>query len=285
MTAGHDDRHCAAPSPSALMEAEVLTNTEVAAGLWRLRLGMPQWSRSEPSPGQFVMVRVSDDGDPLLGRPFGIAGFWLHGPTAEMEIIFRVVGKGTGFMTRWSSGSPVRLLGPLGNGFPLPPLGSRCILVAGGVGLPPLLALARSLESGGRGGDVLLLYGEANRDRMLDLDTLPDLGVRFATCTEDGSCGREGLVTDLLAAAEIGEDSLVYACGPAPMMRAVHERVSGRCLDSFYSLESRMACGFGVCAGCAVEVREGDEWTYVRVCSEGPVFSGDLLTERSFRQA
>ena len=281
----HDNNRvkCAGKSLSSLIEAGVLANDEVAVDLWRLRLEVPEWSGGEPSPGQFAMIRVSGESDPLLGRPFGIAGFWPRGEGAELEVIYRVVGRGTLSMTRWSPGSTVRFLGPLGTGFPLPPQEVKCLLVAGGVGLPPLMALARKLEANGRGGDAVLLYGEGSRDRMLDLAAVEGLGLRFETCTEDGSCGTEGIVTDLLEEVGSGGDTYVYACGPAAMMKAVYRMVRGRCRASFYSLESHMACGFGVCAGCAVEVRHDDDLTYVRVCTEGPVFSGDDLTESSFR--
>ncbi len=282
MTAEQGIRDCIVPSPTALKKAEVLANGEVAADLWRMRLQMSGWDSGEPSPGQFVMMRVSDDDDPLLARPFGISGLWLNHGSAELELIYRVVGRGTRSMTRWRPGSMARLLGPLGRGFPLPQQGSRSLLVAGGVGLPPLLALARKLEALGNAQDVVLLYGEASRDRLLDLGAVEGLGVPFQTCTEDGSCGTAGMVTDLLGEMGDGEGVHVYACGPAAMMRTVYGKVRDRCLSSFYSLESHMACGFGVCTGCAVEVKEGEGVNYVRVCTEGPVFPGEVLSERSF---
>jgi dihydroorotate dehydrogenase electron transfer subunit len=265
---------------SALNSATVSQHELVGTDLWRTALSVPGWEGREPEPGQFVMVRVSDGGDPLLGRPFGIAGFDRNGESAVFEIIFRVVGKGTAMMSRWTPGEKVVFLGPLGKGFSMAPEGSRSILVAGGVGLPPLLALARQMANMERAGEVTLLYGEASRDRLLHLESRVFPGVDTYTCTEDGSCGTKGLVTDLLSERLDEPDTYLYVCGPNPMMKAVMDLTSGKGLPSQYSLEARMACGFGVCSGCAVMTAGSG---YVRVCREGPVFSSEELTEESFR--
>jgi dihydroorotate dehydrogenase electron transfer subunit len=225
------------------------------------------------------MLRVAYDSDPLLARPFGISGFQRKKGGADVEIIYRVVGRGTGIMERWRPRQRTAFLGPLGRGFTLPPEGSSSLLVAGGVGLPPLLALARKMEMLGRVGELSLVYGESNRDRLVDLGSGIFPGVKTATCTEDGSCGTQGLVTGLLEAKDYGEGHHLFVCGPNPMMKAVRELSAGRCLSAQYSLEARMACGFGVCSGCAVKLSSGD---YVRVCREGPVFNGSELSGESF---
>jgi dihydroorotate dehydrogenase electron transfer subunit len=225
------------------------------------------------------MLRVAGDSDPLLARPFGISGFDRKKEGVDVEIIYRVVGRGTGIMERWRSGQRAVFLGPLGRGFALPPEGSSSLLVAGGVGLPPLLALARKMEALGRIGELSLVYGEASRDRLVDLKSGLFPGVESATCTEDGSCGTRGLVTGLLEARDYGEGRHLFVCGPNPMMKAVMDLVADRCLSAQYSLEARMACGFGVCSGCAVMVSSRD---YVRVCREGPVFNGSELSGESF---
>ena len=267
----------------ALIEAVVAVNDRTAENLWRLRVRADLWPGDEPQPGQFVMLRVAEGFDPLLSRPFGIAGFARSGDGAEVEILYRPVGRGTGLMTGWKRGLPVSFLGPLGSGFPDPPPGSRSLMVAGGIGLPPLLALVRRMAAIGRGKEITLLYGDASYDRMIDLGgEAKDAGVELLTCTEDGSCGFQGLVTDRMAELGAADGYHLYVCGPNAMMRAVFDVGKGMCLTSHYSLESRMACGFGVCMGCAVAARDGDAEVYLRVCREGPVFSGDLLTDRSF---
>ena len=264
---------------SALTEAIVSLHEPLAAGMWQMVLSTPLWQGDDPYPGQFIMLRVAEDSDPLLARPFGISGFQRKEEGADVEIMYRVVGRGTRVMERWRPGHPATFLGPLGRGFVLPPEGTSSLLVAGGVGLPPLLALARKMEALGRVGELSLIYGEASNDRLVDLGTDLFPGVETATCTEDGSCGTQGLVTGLLEARDNGQGSHLFVCGPNPMMKAVMELTVHRCLSAQYSLEARMACGFGVCSGCAAKLASGD---YVRVCREGPVFNGSELALHSF---
>lgn len=267
------------PARSALIEAVVTRQELVAADTWRLVLSVPNWKGEEPAPGQFLMLRVSDDSDPLLARPFGIAGFQRVGGAAEVQIIYRVVGRGTRVMERWEGGQRVVFLAPLGRGFSLPPEGSSSLLLAGGVGLPPLLSLASKMEALGRARELSLVYGEANRDRLVDLSRNVSPDTQTVTCTEDGSSGKRGLVTDVLKAQKGGEGRHLFVCGPNSMMKAVMALVSDRCLSIQYSLEARMACGFGVCSGCAAKLATGE---YVRVCREGPVFMGSELSDESF---
>lgn len=264
---------------SALTDAIVSQHEPLAAGMWQMVLSTPLWQGDDPYPGQFIMLRVAEGFDPLLARPFGISGFQRKEEGADVEIMYKVVGKGTRVMERWRPGHPATFLGPLGRGFVLPPEGTSSLLVAGGVGLPPLLALARKMEALGRVGELSLIYGEASSDRLVDLGTDLFPGVETATCTEDGSCGTRGLVTGLLEAKDNGQGSHLFVCGPNPMMKAVMERTVHRCLSAQYSLEARMACGFGVCSGCAAKLASGD---YVRVCREGPVFDGSELSQESF---
>jgi len=266
-------------SKTALTEAVVSRHVLVATDTWRMVLSIPVWSGDDPSPGQFLMLRVVGDSDPLLARPFGISGFDRKKEGADVEIIYRVVGRGTSIMERWRPGQQTVFLGPLGRGFALPPEGSSSLLVAGGVGLPPLLALARNMKKLGRAGELSLVYGEASRDRLVDLGSDVFPGVETAKCTEDGSCGTHGLVTGLLEAKGYGEGCHLFVCGPNSMMKAVMDLTADSSLSAQYSLEARMACGFGVCSGCAVKLASGD---YVRVCREGPVFNGSELSADSF---
>jgi dihydroorotate dehydrogenase electron transfer subunit len=268
--------------PTGLTRALVSQHETVAAGLWRMLLSTEAWKGPSPVPGQFLMMRVSGGADPLLGRPFGIAGFRTNGGETEVEILYREVGRGTRVMTQWQVGEEVRFLGPLGKGFDLPPEGSRSLLIAGGVGLPPLLSLAREMAALGRSGELSLLYGETRGDRLLDPGRVEFPDMEVVTCTEDGSSGKKGLVTDLLCEKESGEGFHLFVCGPNAMMKAVHSMAADRCLSVQYSLEARMACGFGVCAGCAVLAGPNGGRSYVRVCREGPVFYGDDLNEESF---
>lgn len=267
-----------------LVEGSISYNELVAEDLWRMLISVDQWKDPAPAPGQFMMLRTTEGADPLLARPFGIAGFEKEGSGALLEIIYRMVGRGTWKMTQWVEGQSVSFLGPLGNGFKLPPEGSRSLLIAGGIGLPPLLSLARVMASLGRSDEITLLYGESSGNRLVDLDTRIFPSIEIEICTEDGSLGMRGLVTDLLREKGGGEGYHIFACGPNAMMKAVLDLAGDKCLSAHFSLEARMACGFGVCMGCTVLVPGEGSRSYVRVCREGPVFDGKDLIEESFRE-
>jgi len=267
---------------TSLVEAEVTVNSDAADGHMRLELHFPAGENARPVPGQFIMLRVHEGSDPLLARPFGIAGYSEENDIARIEIFYRIVGKGTREMAQWSAGHGVKFLGPLGNSFNLPPADSRSLLIAGGIGLPPLLALVRYMDALGRKDELTVLYGGKVLAGMVGVDVLEGLGIDVQTCTEDGSCGRLGLVTGLLSEYENGKGSHLFVCGPNPMMLAVHEACDSLSESSQYSLESRMACGFGVCSGCAVAVERGEGREYQRACREGPVFAGRDLVPDSF---
>jgi dihydroorotate dehydrogenase electron transfer subunit len=260
-------------------------------GIRRLAFSLPRWDGEEPAPGQFLMMRVGTGNDPLLGRPFGFSGFSRIGAGAEAEIYYRVAGRGTAMMAEWSVGDRISFLGPLGRGFPLPEEDEEAVLVAGGIGLPPLLFLARFLAGRGVrgvGGRISVLFGGPARRALAGLPALEALPLALTLATEDGSAGRKALVTEPLRERDLAR-AVVYACGPAPMLAAVHALVAGRCRRAFLSLEARMACGFGVCAGCAVRVRPpaGSDPAlpaYHRACKEGPVFDAADLVPESFAE-
>lgn len=270
---------CTEKTDTGLTEAEVVANETVGGQLKLMSLRVDGWERSAPRPGQFIMLRVGPGLEPLLARPFGVAGFRVEGSAAVLDILYRVVGRGTTLMARLPAGGRVAFLGPLGRGFPIPEAGGQITLVAGGVGLPPLLFLASTLAEQGRADEVTLLYGETSRERLLDPGHTALPPVDLQICTDDGSYGGAGLVTDLLGQrVEEGTNGL-YVCGPAAMMAAVFGMTSEMRSVSWYSLEARMACGFGVCSGCAVMTASG---SYDRVCVNGPVFCGAELSVDSF---
>ena len=267
---------------TSLIEAEVTVNDNVADGHMKLELHFLADENARPVPGQFIMLRVHEGSDPLLARPLGIAGYSEENDIARIEIFYRIVGRGTREIAQWPAGHSVKFLGPLGNGFDLPPADSRSLLIAGGIGLPPLLALARKMAALGRKGELTVLYGGKTLAGMVGVEVLEDLGIEVRICTEDGSCGRLGIVTGLLSKFANGKGSHLFVCGPNPMMLAVHEACDSLSETSQYSLESRMACGFGVCSGCAVTVERGKGREYQRACREGPVFAGRDLVSDSF---
>jgi len=250
--------------------SRVVSQREVAPGTFLLRLHAAEICDSA-MPGQFVMLRPTGDleHDPLLRRPFSIHRIGREDQT--LEILYRVTGRGTRLMSQAEKGTSFHLLGPLGRGFHLRE-GKIPVLVGGGMGAAPLLFLADSLKD----GKAVIILGAITRRQLPRLDAFASTGLELVLSTEDGSLGNRGLVTEVLERliGRLDPDSrrnlLVCACGPMPMMKAV----SGLCdihqVECQVSLEVSMACGLGLCLGCAVKGKGG---RYLHVCKEGPVFS------------
>ncbi|MBQ8136524.1 MAG: dihydroorotate dehydrogenase electron transfer subunit [Clostridia bacterium] len=209
-------------------------------------------------PGQFAQLEVPGL---YLRRPISLCDF----DGGHLTLVIRAVGEGTKRLQCMQVGEKLDVLCPLGNGFDTEASGDTPLLVGGGVGLPPMLALCKALLAQGKHPKVIV--GFANADDAFLLDEFAALGVSPAVSTVDGSLGTKGFVTDVMP-----EDGFtyLYACGPKPMLRALWERTEG-CGE--YSLEERMGCGFGACMGCAVKTASGVK----RVCFDGPVFTGKEL--------
>ncbi len=257
-----------APVPVRL-DAPVLANDALGGAGRRLRLEVgAAWPASEP--GQFVMLSAGSlpaapRFDPLLPRPMAV----FRREAARLDVLYKVTGRGTALLAAARPGERVRVVGPLGRSFPPPEPGRRAVLVGGGTGIASLFDLAARAR-----GPVAVLLGARSASDLMAVDEFRDLGVELRVATEDGSAGRRGLVTELLAEALEEGPAHVYACGPTAMMRraaGLAERAGAACTAS---LENRMACGFGVCLGCAVPRREGG---YALVCRDGPVFGAESL--------
>ena len=230
-------------------------------------------------PGQFYMLRGARSWPVLLARPFSLASWREEG--RRLGFLVEVVGQGTRALEEMEEGKEVLLWGPLGNAFP-PARGA--VLVAGGVGLAPFLL---SLERGGP-GPALVLFGGRTRERVASAALLPE-GTPLELATDDGSAGFHGTVVDLLerllGEGRIHGDSHLQVCGPEPMMAAVAALAERAGLPCLVSLETRMGCGLGICAGCAVDLRPGAKGyggaEKVLACKAGPVFpAGDLAWEK-----
>lgn len=271
--------------------ARVVENVPMARDTYRMRLECPEIAR-QIVPGQFFMVRSPGTTDPLLGRPFALYDIYEDsaGQAAGVDFGYVVVGKMTSLMRTWSAGDAAEVWGPLGNGFPVPAAG-RLMLVAGGIGQTPFLAVAREAlgyrrygnperETAARPSRVTLCYGVRSADYLAGLADFGMPGLDLQIATDDGSRGRHGLVTALLNDAILGETPPdgVYCCGPEPMMAAVSRITAQHGIPCWLSLETPMACGFGACFSCVTRVRLDDgEWDYRRTCVEGPVFSAERL--------
>jgi dihydroorotate dehydrogenase electron transfer subunit len=250
-----------------LYTATIRSHRPAGRGYYRLILKAPDIAASAV-PGQFVMVRVTDTMDPLLARPLGI-----HSVPSKtsLEILYRVVGRGTELLSRRKVGSTLTVLGPLGKGFPLPDKERTPVLIGGGSGFPPLHFL--SLRAGAR---AHLFLGSRNRECLPPVSVIKSFSKRVEKvhiATEDGSSGRRGMSTDMLESflnrMEHKTSLVLYACGPHGMLAAVSRIAAEHSLPCFVSMEERMACGLGACMGCSIPVKTGG---YQRVCKEGPVF-------------
>jgi len=239
-----------------------------------LKLEVPDFY-AEVSAGQFVMLATTGGLEPYLRRAFSVADVSNGDDGVRVELLGKVVGRGTGAMAALRPGEERALLGPLGRGFTLPESG-RVALVAGGVGSAPLLLTARQLAARGVGFDVY--YGGRGRTdlpRAAELENRATAtGGRLVAATEDGTRGFRGFVTAALAAELDGGaryDALL-GCGPMPMLAALARLAAERGIAGEAALETEMGCGFGACLGCAVPHVEG---RYALCCKEGPVFRLD----------
>jgi dihydroorotate dehydrogenase electron transfer subunit len=258
-------------------EGIVLKNKRIKSFYFILWIHCPPIA-NQVKPGQFVMLKVSDDRVPLLRRPFSIyKSFPLDHPQkskrGDLVILYKTVGKGTQKMTELKKGQRVGLIGPLGNGFALPALPSsrNHILIGGGMGIVSLFSLTEAL--GGR--NLTVFVGGKSRSDILSTDDFKKLKSKVLIATEDGSLGMRGTVLDLFSAQKKSfkrdEKYFVYACGPIAMLKALAKILTFKNLICQVSLEARMGCGFGACWGCVIKTND-PESPYQRVCKEGPVF-------------
>jgi dihydroorotate dehydrogenase electron transfer subunit len=221
-------------------------------------------------PGQFLHLDLPNC-PVFYRRAFSVGGVNLA--DKSVEIILKVVGRGSKALSMMRPGEVVDILGPLGKGFSSPSKKQTAIMVAGGVGFPPLLYFSSYLVE--RGFDpkrILFLYGGRSGPDIVDRSRIKKLGVKFIATTEDGSFGQKGLITaplvKALSSAEL-ENPIVYSCGPEPMLKAVDRIANEFEIPGELALEAPMPCGFGICLGCVVPLKAGG---HARVCQEGPVF-------------
>ncbi len=245
------------------VSARIIAKTELMPDVHLVWLRAPEIAEV-CRPGQFVMVRCEDGHDPLLRRPFSI-----HRVAGgdQIALLFSVVGRGSLLLSQYKEGDNLDLLGPLGNGFALLPGTGKLLLAAGGMGIAPLVFLADHVLD--QGLEVVLLSGSSGASCVYPRSLLPS-SVDVIVATEDGSVGRRGLVTDLIADSMNKVDQ-VFACGPVSMYQSMsaHGSLRGRSVQ--ISLEIAMGCGLGACYGCTIRTRSGLR----QVCSDGPVFELD----------
>ncbi|MFH1406457.1 MAG: dihydroorotate dehydrogenase electron transfer subunit [Candidatus Omnitrophota bacterium] len=306
---------------SSLRCSRIVSNKEIAPGHYRMAIMAPEIAR-HARPGQFVHVRCDAGRETLLRRPFSIhrigSRFSVRGSRAHtenrkpntIEILYKVIGKGTEILSQRKLGEKLDIIGPLGNGFAISPKSLNPILVAGGIGAAPLLFLAEKLvRLSVSGSRLVVIIGARTKKLLLCEDEFKKLGVEVIVATEDGSKGKKGLASEVLLEllrtpnTEHRTPNL-YGCGPRPMLKELAKIAKQYKIPSQVSLEERMACGLGACMGCVVKTRfsvsgsrlsahtlpcpgllpagrrqQGANRTpyteYKRVCSDGPVFDAD----------
>ena len=254
--------------PAFQQLAEILRVDKLGSEIYRFTVKAPDIAVSS-RPGQFVMVRAGTGLDPLLRRPFSIHQVAEGG---VLQLLFKVIGKGTRALARLQPGQHMDLLGPLGRGFSIAENQQHC-LVGGGIGIAPLLFLAKKMLKKNEPSSIKVFLGARTKDELAILaDDFASLGLDVQAATEDGTLGKKGLVTELLTSLQHGAVA-VYSCGPHAMLRAVVQLCSRNNWDCQVSLETMMACGLAACLGCAV--LRPDLRGYVHVCKDGPVFDAD----------
>ena len=250
-------------------ELEIIKKRNLKNGYHSITLG-PFKGTSKCKPGHFVHVK------PLVSpvhfrRALSVAGVCSTDKT--IELILKVLGRGTQAMSELRKGDYLDILGPLGNGFALPKKTEKVVMIAGGIGFPPPLYLATEMiRKGYNPSNIEFFYGGRSKPDIIEKNRIRELGIGFHPTTDDGSFGTKGLVTELaekmIAENDPGKMKL-YACGPEPMLKAVNSLGLKYSISGQLSLEAPMPCGVGICLGCVVKLAQGG---HARVCTDGPVF-------------
>ncbi len=246
--------------------AVVLSQESIAQDIYSM------WIRTEAAleakPGQFISM-YTNDGSKLLPRPISICE--INRAEGSLRVVYRVTGENTGTeeFSRMKAGDVLPVIGPLGNGFPLErAAGKKAFLMGGGIGVPPILELAKQIDC-----DVKqVIVGYRDSETFLR-DEFEQNGQVYIS-TEDGSEGTKGNVMDAIRENDLEAD-IIYACGPTPMLRAIKAYAEKKGIECWLSLEERMACGIGACLACVCQTKEKDHHSNVnnkRICKDGPVF-------------
>lgn len=245
------------------VSAAVVSQAEIAEGIFDMWLetDLAQGAKA----GQFICL-YTHDAAALLPRPISICE--TDKEKSRLRIVYRVAGKGTAEFSSYKEGDTAKILGNLGNGFPVEAArGKKVFLMGGGIGIPPMLQLAKEMEA-----QKQIVVGYRNGETFLREDLSRYGQVYIAT--EDGSVGTKGNVMDAVAQGGL-EAEVIFACGPMPMLRAIKAYAEKVNIPAYISLEEHMACGVGACLGCVAKTRETDRHSHVhnaRICTDGPVF-------------
>ena len=258
----------------------VIQNERLAEKIFRLRFHSPVIA-STAQPGQFINIRVTDGYKPFWRRPISIHR--INQDEGWVELLIGIVGNGTQLLAGYQDKETLRFLGPLGNAFSIPDNMEKAIIIAGGLGIAPMLFLTQTLIN--KHIPVEIYYGANTKENLCCLEEFHKLGANVHFSTDDGTMGFKGFVPDLLmndlkSKQFSGDRTVVFTCGPLPMLARVQAICREFNLPGQVSIETVMACGFGACMGCNVPVKKEkfDGRKYVLACKDGPVFPiGDIL--------
>lgn len=248
--------------------AAVLSQKETAPQIYDMWIETDLAGQAKP--GQFLCIYPRDRST-LLPRPISICE--VREDRKALRIVYRVAGRGTGEFSKYQAGDAIEIMGTLGNGFPVEEaVGKKVFLMGGGIGVPPILQLAKEMN-----GDKQIIVGYRDSHIFLreDLEKYGEVYI----ATEDGSTGTKGNVMNAIRENSLDAE-LIYACGPMPMLRAIKTYAAEHNIKAYISLEEHMACGVGACLGCVVKTREVDHHSHVnnaRICTDGPVFEADAV--------
>lgn len=245
-------------------KAVVLSSKEIGTGIFDLVLEAKEIA-GKAVAGQFVSV-YCNDGARLLPRPISLCG--VDKEAGTLRLVYRIAGKGTEEFSKLSVNDTVEVMGPLGNGFTLSD--KPAILMGGGIGIPPMVELAKELKEIGC-NDITAVLGY--RDELFLVEDMKQYA-KVVIATEDGSEGTKGNVIDAVKEQNVTGE-IIYSCGPTPMLKAIKAYGAENNITTYLSLEERMACGIGACLACVCKSKEVDHHSHVnnkRVCKEGPVF-------------
>ena len=241
--------------------AEIIRHTSLSDGIFDMTLKAEEIAK-EAKAGQFISVYLNNKSK-ILPRPISICG--IDKEAGTLRIVYRTVGDGTKELSDYKEGEMVKILGPLGNGFTQKD--KKAILIGGGIGIPPMLELMKQLDC-----DKTAVLGYRDSDMFLkdEFEAVGDVVIS----TEDGSFGTKGNVIDAIKEQGV-EGSIIYACGPTPMLRGIKAYAEEMGIEAQISMEERMACGIGACLACVFKSKDVDSHSHVhnkRVCKDGPVF-------------
>lgn len=248
---------------------KISNKKEIAPGIIDMRI-ISQEIAQQAKPGQFLNIKCDNGLNAILRRPISICDVDVE--KNEVRFVFQIKGEGTKLLASKTIGDCIDILGPLGTSYTLETKYAKPLLIGGGIGVFPLLMLAKSISA----QNITAYLGFRNKDMVVLEEDFNKVCSEMQIATDDGSYGYKGYVTQLMKEKlKQGKTDIVYACGPQPMLKMVNSICKTYAVPCQISLEQRMGCGIGACLVCACKIKSDSDWEYKHVCKDGPVFWGN----------